>query len=122
MHIKHFASALALMAMLFVTSTVLLAHAGMEHVMGTVTAVSDKSITVDTVKHTKVTVSVDASTKFANGNNQTSISTLKVGDRVVIHAKKNHDNSLVAAEVKWGASAATPAASMDKMEGMDHKH
>jgi hypothetical protein len=94
------------------------AHNGMEHVMGTVAVVTDNSITVETVKHTKVTVLIDPSTKFINSNAQASLKDLKVGDRVIIHAKENADKKLVGAEVKWGAGSMP----MEKMEGMDHKH
>jgi len=105
-------------SLLLAVALVVFAHAGMEHVMGTVVAVTDNSITVDTVKHTKVTVLIDPSTKFINNNAQASLRDLKVGDRVVIHAKHNPDKKLVGAEVKWGAGSMQ----MDKMEDMDHKH
>ena len=94
------------------------AHPGMEHVMGTVSSVTDNSITVDTVKHTKVAVLIDSSTKFTNGAAQASLKDLKVGDRVVIHAKRNADQKLVGAEVKWGTSSMP----MGKMGGMEGKH
>jgi hypothetical protein len=94
------------------------AHNGMEHVMGTVAAVTDSSITVETVKHTKVTVLVNSSTKFVNSNAAATLKNLKVGERVVIHAKDNAEDKLVGAEVKWGAGST----SMGNMEGMDHKH
>ncbi|HEX4809287.1 MAG TPA: DUF5666 domain-containing protein [Bryobacteraceae bacterium] len=94
------------------------AHNGMEHVMGTVSAVTSGSITVDTVKHTKVTVLIDQSTKFANGSVTASLKDLKLGDRVVIHAKENADKKLVAAEVKWGAGPSQSG----KMGDMDHEH
>lgn len=115
---KMLGSAMAAASLSFALTLVAFAHAGMEHVMGTVTAVTDNSITVDTVKHTKVTVLIDASTKFIDNNSQASLSNLKVGDRVVIHAKRNPDKKLVGAEVKWGAGSMQ----MDKMEDMDHKH
>ncbi len=105
-----------LFALLVSVST--FAHNGMEHVMGTVAAVTDNSITVETVKHTKVTVLIDRATKFTNGDAQASLKDLKVGDRIVIHAKRNVDKELVGAEVKWGAGSMP----MEKMEGMDHKH
>ena len=94
------------------------AHNGMEHVMGTVAAVTDNSITVETVKHTKVTVLVNSSTKFVNSDAQATLKDLKVGERVVIHAKDNAEDKLVGAEVKWGAAST----STGNMEGMDHKH
>ena len=86
--------------------------------MGTVASVTETSITVDTVKHTKVTVLVDPSTKFVNSNAQASLKDLRVGDRLVIHAKTNPDKKLIGAEVKWGAGSMPTGA----MERMDHKH
>jgi Cu/Ag efflux protein CusF len=103
---------------LLLGSVIAFAHNGMEHVMGTVAATTENSITVDTVKHTKVTILINPSTKFINSNAKASLKDLKVGDRVVIHAKENSDKKLVGAEVKWGAGSMQ----MDKMEGMDHKH
>ncbi|MGI9075436.1 MAG: DUF5666 domain-containing protein [Bryobacteraceae bacterium] len=102
---------------LLTVSAVAFAHAGMEHVMGTVAAVTDSSVTVETLKHTKVAVLLDPSTKYINSNAQASLKDLKVGDRVVIHAKHNVDKRLVGVEVKWGAGSMQ----MGKMEGMDHK-
>jgi preprotein translocase subunit YajC len=115
---KLLAPAIAVASLLLALALATFAHAGMEHVMGTVAAVTDNSITVDTVKHTKVTVLIDPSTKFIKNNAQALLKDLKVGDRVVIHAKRNPDKKLVGAEVKWGAGSMQ----MDKMGGMDHKH
>jgi type 1 fimbria pilin len=94
------------------------AHNGMVHVMGTVAAMTENSITVETVKHTKVTILIEPATKFNNSNAQASFKDLTVGERVVIHAKENAEKKLVGAEVKWGAGSMK----MDKMEDMDHKH
>jgi Cu/Ag efflux protein CusF len=115
---KLLASSVTAALLLFAVTLVAFAHKGMEHVMGTVAAVTDNSITVDTVKHTKVTVLIDRSTKFINNNAQASLRDLKVGDRVVIHAKQSPEKKLVGAEVKWGVGSMQ----MDNMEGMDHKH
>ena len=49
------------------------AHAGMEHVMGIVTVMTDNSVTVETVKHTKVTVLIDPSTKFIDNDAPASL-------------------------------------------------
>lgn len=81
-----------------------LAHEGMEHVMGTVVAVADNSVTVETVKHAKVTVLIDPSTKFIDNDAHASFKDLKIGDRVVIHAKPTPQKQLLGVEVKWGAS------------------
>lgn len=117
MYTRQLSSILTVLALL-TASALAFAHAGMEHVMGTVAAVTDSSITVETVKHTKVTVLLDPSTKYINSNAQASLKDLKVGDRVVIHAKHNADKKLVGVEVKWGAGSMQ----MDHMAGMDHGH
>ena len=85
--------ALTAMLALMLGSAIAYAHNGVEHVMGTVTAVTDSSITVDTVKHTSVTVLLDPSTKFTKNDSQITRRDVKVGDRVVIDAKENSDRS-----------------------------
>ncbi|MGI8742296.1 MAG: DUF5666 domain-containing protein [Bryobacteraceae bacterium] len=81
------------------------AHNGVEHVMGTITAITDTSVTVETVKHTSVTVLIDGSTTFTNNDMQALQKDLKVGQRVVVNAKPNSDKKLVAVSVRWGANA-----------------
>lgn len=108
----------ACFALLF-GATAAQAHEGMEHVMGTVATVSDTSVVVETVKHTKVTVLIDPATKFIHGDAPDSVKDLKVGDRVVVHAKQDKNHKLVAAEVKWGA---TKPDDMGDMKGMAHMH
>jgi precorrin-2 methylase len=81
------------------------AHGNEKHVMGTVTAVSDNSITVETMDKHQVTVNVVPGTKFMNGNAAAALTNLKVGDRVVIHAVEK-DEHLQAQMVKIGAATA----------------
>jgi len=81
------------------------AHNGVEHVMGTVTAVTDTSVTMETTKHTSVTVLLDPSTTFSNNDAPASRKDLKVGQRVVVNAKENADKKLVGVSVKWGANS-----------------
>jgi Domain of unknown function (DUF5666) len=97
-------SVLAILA-LILGSAIAFAHNGVEHVMGTITAVTDTSITVDTVKHTSVTVLIDPATTFSNNDAQASRKDLKIGQRVVVNAKLNPDKKLVGVTVKWGANA-----------------
>src|SRR5438270_11470566 len=67
------------------------AHGNEQHVMGTITAISADSITVQTMdKQTKV-VYVDEKTKFMKSGAAATRDDLKVGDRVVIHAGKQGD-------------------------------
>ena len=85
-------------------SALAFAHGGMDHVMGTVTAVTDHSVSVKVSDGTVTTVEFDGETKFVKGDAPATVKDVQVGSRVVIHAHK-HDNSLHAAEVKIGAGA-----------------
>jgi len=98
-------SVIAILA-LMLGSAIAFAHNGVEHVMGTVTALTDTSITVDTTKHTSVTVLLDPSTTFSNNDAVASRKDLKVGQRVVINAKENAEKKLIGISVKWGANSA----------------
>jgi hypothetical protein len=89
-------------ALLF--SALAFAHGGMDHVMGTVTAVTDHSVSVKVSDGTVTTVEFDGETKFVKGDAPATVKDVQVGSRVVIHAHK-HDNSLHAAEVKIGTGA-----------------
>jgi len=82
-----------------------LAHEGERHIMGKITGVSDNSITVETAgKEPKtVTVAIAVQTKFVKSGAAASVKDLKVGDRVVIHAKENGEK-LEAAVVSFGKS------------------
>lgn len=93
---------LILMLLLFLSSAAL-AHGGMEHVMGIVSAVSDHSITVTTTVGDSKEVSVNGSTKFVRGQEVVGLSDVHVGDRVVIHAAK-HGEKLDAAQVQLGTA------------------
>jgi hypothetical protein len=89
---------------LMLGSVLAYAHNGIEHIMGTVKTVNDSSITVDTVKHTSVTVLLDASTKYTKNDAQITRQDVKVGDRVAIDAKENSDKKLVGVAVKLGTA------------------
>jgi hypothetical protein len=95
------------------------AHNGNEHVMGTVTAISANSITVQSAgKEAKTTtVSVIPSTMFMKSSAHVSLKDLKVGDRVVVEAKENKDDKLEAVSVTFGKPQ--PHSGTDKMPGMD---
>ena len=105
MNCKRSIRALIAIAALTIGSATAFAHNGIEHVMGTVTAVTDASIAVDTVKHTAVTVMVVPSTTFSHKGAKASLKDIKVGDRVVINAKEGADKKLQGISVKWGASS-----------------
>jgi hypothetical protein len=93
------------MGALMIGAAIAFAHNGIEHVMGAVKSASDASITVETVKHTEVTVMLDPSTTFTNKDAKASIKDLKIGERVVVNAKEGPDKKLHAVSVKWGATS-----------------
>jgi Domain of unknown function (DUF5666) len=84
------------------------AHGKEEHVMGTATAVTASTITVQTRDKDPVIVYTTAETKYENSGAAASMQDLQVGDRVVIHAAKIEDK-LVANEVHFGAATHAPA-------------
>ncbi len=92
------------------------AHGDEQHVMGTVTKITETTITVEVMpkpgetQKTTVTVNVLASTKFEKLEAPATMKDLKVGDRVVIHAAKKGDK-LEAHTVKIGMT----------VDGMKHE-
>ena len=82
-------------------STLTFAHGSMEHILGTVTAVTGHSLSVKTREGATRTVEFDGETKFVKGDAAATAKDVQVGNRVVIHAH-NHDRSLHAAEVRIG--------------------
>jgi hypothetical protein len=95
-----------------------LAHGKEKHLMGTVTGISDSSITLETKAKKSVTVDVSDKTKFERNGSPATLKDLKVGDKVVVHADVSGDK-LVANEVHFGVMKGKQ--SMEGMEGMDHK-
>ena len=77
------------------------AHNGMVHVMGTVTAMTDTSISVKAMDGKIQTVALTSGTKYLRGETSVTIKEIKVGDHIVIHATGKPDH-LAAAEVKVG--------------------
>ena len=109
---------IAVVTVLFALTLMALAHGKEKHVMGTVTSISDSSVTVETTAKTSVTVQVSDKTKFEKSGAAATLKDLKVGDKVAIHADVSGDK-LVANEVHFGAKGKQ---SMEGMKGMeDHK-
>ena len=79
------------------------AHGKEQHIMGTVTAMTDNSITLKTKAKDSVTVYTMPETKYEKSGAAASMKDLNVGDRVVIHAEKRGGN-LMANEVHFGAA------------------
>jgi hypothetical protein len=72
--------------------------------MGSTSEVSDTTIEVKTVKNPDVTVLIRPSTTFTNNDSKASLKDLRVGEGVVVNAKENAWNKLVAVSVRWGAA------------------
>jgi len=72
----------------------------MIHVMGTVTALTSKSVTVQTADRKRVEVVLTSTTTYVKGSQPAAWKDLKPGDRVVIHAVKVK-NVLQAHEVRF---------------------
>lgn len=108
----------AVVSLLFALSLMVLAHGKEKHLMGTVTSISDTSITVETTAKKSVTVDVTDKTKFEKSSAAATQKDLKIGDKVVIHAAVSGDK-LVANEVHFGTMKGKQ--SMEGMKGMDHK-
>ena len=88
-------------ALMLILSTFVFAHGDQQHVMGTVTKIDAGSITVKTTTGEVKTVMVLPTTKFLRGSAAVTAQDVKVGDRVVIHAKPEGE-MLHATEVKIG--------------------
>ena len=85
--------------------TIALAHGDQQHVMGTVTKIESGAITVKTTSGEVKVVAILPSTKFMKGTVAATQHDVRVGDRVVIHAK-TEGNMLHATEVKIGETKA----------------
>ena len=97
-----------LVAMFVLAAGAAFSHGKEQHVMGKVAAMTDSSITVQTKAKDPVTVYTMAETKYEKSGAAASMKDLKVGDRVVIQAKKMGDK-LMANEVHFGVMKNMPA-------------
>lgn len=79
------------------------AHEGEKHILGKVAILLDNSMIVETTgeKPEKITIVVTPQTKFIKSGDPAAFGDLKVGERVVIHAKEN-GKKLVANQVSFG--------------------
>jgi hypothetical protein len=99
---------LALLLTLLLTPVMAMAHDGLEHVRGTITKISDQSVTVTTTAGKTVEVLLDAQTAYARADKPIQKSDLKPGDRVLIHAAEK-GTTLTAHTVAVGGSSSSTA-------------
>ena len=84
--------------------TIAIAHGGEEHVTGTVTKISDTSVTVKTTAGKTVEIGFDAKmTTYERAKQPIQKTDIKVGDRVVIHAMEVNEK-MVAHSVEVGTA------------------
>jgi hypothetical protein len=81
----------------------LVAHGDADHVRGTISAMSAKSITVQTTEKTTAILTLTTKTTFVRGGKPAHLADLKVGDRVVVDVPKGTKE---AEEITIGVSAA----------------
>lgn len=101
--------ALLAIAALALVPTIALAHGGEEHVIGTVTQISDVSVTVKTTAGKTVSVGFDGKTTYTRADQPIQKTDIKVGDRIVIHAVEANEK-LVAHTVQIGGATTKQAA------------
>jgi hypothetical protein len=77
------------------------AHGNEQHVIGTVSKVTESSITVTTTDGKSVEITLTPRTTFTKQDKTITAKGIKEGDRVVIHAKKNGEK-LEATSVQLG--------------------
>lgn len=87
-----------------VMTSLCFAHGNEQHVMGTVTKVSDESATVETKTKSTVEVMITSDTKFSKNGAPAAPGDLHIGDRVVIHAMPMKDGKLMAHTVQIGVA------------------
>jgi hypothetical protein len=108
MHISRFFLAGMILTLLGVYS---LAHGDKVHVLGTITRVSESSITVKVADGKTVDVKLVKSTVYTlhsnNADQPAKAGDLAVGDMVVVHATPAADSGLAADEIKFSVPAKT---------------
>jgi len=90
-------------------SLVTMAHGTDKHVLGTVTKITNGEITVQGQDGQLQVVKIAPDTSFVKSGAGASVKDLRVGDRVVIHAKPV-GTDLIAHEVRFGKPPAAAAA------------
>lgn len=83
------------------SSTRATAHGDHAHVMGLIKAIDVHSITVETADKHEAVVGIDPSTKIEKDGAPATMRDFAVGQRIVVHAKKEH-GGLVAVVIKGG--------------------
>jgi hypothetical protein len=91
------------------------AHGGGKHVMGTVKAVDNETLTIETKDRKEVKVTADQQTRFEKSGAHATLKDLGIGERVVVHtAKPDKSGAMKAVLVKFGAPPPAHPAGHDR--------
>jgi len=90
------------LAALLALATIVLAHGGFDHVIGTVVGLSNNVLTVKTTKG-NVDVKLDEKTEISKGDQKAAAADLKAGVRVIVDVPEGSKDK-VAHSVKVGAA------------------
>ena len=89
---------LGLSLLLILVSNNLLAHGGMTHIMGTVTAIDTRHVELKTKEGKTISVFLNKDTKYHQGKAVAAFSDIWVGQRVVVEATGKGDK-MTASEI-----------------------
>lgn len=96
------------------------AHDGAHGMKGTVTAIGDNTITIETIAKKTLTTHFDAKTSFTKNGTAATAKDLKIGDRVIIEAH-DMDGKMHAVKVRFGsAKKASPAKATQSTDHSTH--
>lgn len=104
-----------ILVMTMAAAVLAFAHGEAEHVLGTVTKITDTAITVQTTGNKTRTIATNAKTMIMKGAQHLSMKDVKVGDRVVVDVDKEESFAemikLGSAPAKTAPTKAAPAKS-----------
>lgn len=95
------------------------AHEGAHGMKGTVTAISDNTITIKTTDDKTQVIPFDAKTAFVKGDIAATAKDLKVGDRVIIESQ-DMDGKMHAVKVRFGKPAKAAATATHSADHSAH--
>ena len=93
------------------------AHGGMEHILGTVTAITDHSLSVKTRDGAAKTVEFDGETKFVKGDAPATVKDVQVGSRVVDSCSQERQLAACRGSQDRRRRSARPALDLDMGDG-----
>src|SRR5215468_963859 len=94
---------------ILVSACLLLAHGNATHLMGTVTAVGNDSVTIKDKDGKSIVVTLEKTTKYFRNKKPATAGDVKIGSRVVIDAQMDEKKKMFTAEeIQLGTTEAAP--------------